>query len=101
MTWFSRTALSGHAELVLAQVNPRRPAAVGAPGPGPLTRVVAVHVDVPVRAAGVPDAVGEGRSELAVEGVGGLPADLDPTRVGPAQLVEGADHVAHPRLDRV
>src|SRR6476619_3464949 len=52
-------------------------AAVAAPQPWPLARVVAVLVDVPVRAAGVPDGVAQGLAQLAVEALGGLAPNLD------------------------
>ena len=54
-------------QLVGAALDPRGAAPVGAPQPRPLVRVVAVLVDVPVRAAGVPDGAGQRGAQLAVE----------------------------------
>ena len=55
--------------------------------------VVAVLVDVPVRAARVPDGASQGVAQFGVEGVGGLAADLDPGGAGAAQLAQRGQHV--------
>src|SRR5947209_19906410 len=68
-------------QLVGRVIDTGSPARVGTPKPRPLVRVVAVLVHVPIGAAGVPDAAGEGRAQLAVEGFGPLAPDLDPARV--------------------
>src|SRR5712691_6316381 len=91
----------GRAHLVGARLGLRRPAAIPAPQPGPLVRIVAVLVDVPVRAPRVPHRSAEGVPKLAIEALGGLAADLDPARVGALELPEGIDHVVDPRLVRV
>src|SRR5215216_426540 len=88
-------------ELVRAGLEPSGPAAIGGPRPGPLVRVVAVLVDVPVRAAAVPDGAGQGGPQLAVEILGCPAADLDPAGVGAGQFVERRDDVVDRRLDDV
>ena len=61
-------------QLVGAGREPLGAAPVGAPEPGPVARVVAVLVDVPVAAAAVPDGPGQGGAQLAVEVLGRLAA---------------------------
>ena len=60
---------SAPAQLVRSGLDLRGPAAVGAPQPRPLAGVVAVLVEVPARAAGVPDGVGQRLAQLAVVGL--------------------------------
>src|SRR2546423_7417559 len=68
-------------ELIGSRLEARGPAPVSAPGPGPLVRVVAVLVDVPVGAAGVPDGCAQRCAQLALEPLGRGAPDLDPARV--------------------
>src|SRR4051794_3957363 len=88
-------------EHVRAWFEPRRAAAVGAPPPWPLVRVVAVVVDVPVRAAGVPDGAAQRRAQLTVEPRRGVAAHLDLLRARALELAQPSEHMAHAALDRV
>src|SRR3954469_7444155 len=88
-------------ELVRAWFEPCGAAAVGAPQPWPLVRVVAVVVDVPVGAAGVPDGGVQCGTELPVEHLGGVAVDLDLLRSRALELAQRGDHMAHAALDRV
>jgi len=62
---------------------------------------MAVFVDVPVRAAGVPHRTCQRRPEFGVEAFGGLPANLDPLSVGLPESVECRDDVPHASFDHV
>ncbi len=64
----------------------------GAPSPGPLVRIVAVLVDVPVGAPRVPDGRAERRAELLIELLGGVAADLDRPRPVALELTGRLDH---------
>src|SRR5437660_9030423 len=90
----------GCAQLVCTRLYASGSPPVGAPEPRPLAGIVAVLVDVPVGAAGVPHRTRQRRPQLAIERLGRLPGDLDPPRVGPLELTERSDHVVDPGLDR-
>src|SRR6266550_8485654 len=98
---WQRVLVRCRSELVRAWFEPRGAAAVGAPQPWPLVRVVAVVVDVPVRAAGVPDGGVQCGTELAVEDLGGVAVDLDLLRSRALELAQRSDQVAHAALDCV
>src|SRR3954466_1354926 len=98
---WQRVLVRCRSELVRARFEPRGAASVGAPQPWPLVRVVAVVVDVPVRAAGVPDGGVQCGTELAVERLGGAAVDLDLLRSRALELAQRGDHMAHAALDRV
>src|SRR3954454_10840603 len=96
-----RVLVRRRSELVRAWFEPRGAAAVGAPPPWPLVRVVAVVVDVPVRAAGVPHGAAQRRAQLTVERRRGVAADLDLLRARALELSQPSEHMAHAALDRV
>src|ERR1039457_1326844 len=89
------------AELVCARLDPGSSSPVGAPEPWPLVGIIAVLIDVPARAAGVPDRRAEGGAQLRVERVGCLTSDLDPRRARSLEMAESRDHMADAGLDRV
>src|SRR3954465_7047601 len=98
---WQRVLVRCRSELVRARFEPRGAVAVGAPSPWPLVRVVAVVVDVPVRAAGVPDGAAQRRAQLTVERRRGMLADLDLLRARALELSQPSKHMAHAALDRV
>src|SRR3954452_23967400 len=71
----SRTR-STRCEVIRARLQLCGAPAISAPEPGPLVRVVAVLVDVPVRAARMPDGPDECGAQLAVELLSRLASDL-------------------------
>src|SRR5512133_96444 len=88
-------------DLVRGRVDPGRTASVRGRGPWPQDRIVTVLVDVPARAAGVPDRASQGRAQPGIEAIRNLLADLNPLPIGTFQGVERRDDMAHPNLDGV
>src|SRR5215211_376716 len=78
-------------ELIRPRLELGGPPAVVAPGPRPLVRVVAVLVDVPVGAAGVPHSAGERGTQLAVEPLRRLRPHLDSLGVPALELAQRAE----------
>ena len=75
------SASADAAQLIRARIDASGPPTVSAPQPRPLVRVVAVLIDIPIRAARVPDGACERGAQLPVEVRGGATCDLDLARV--------------------
>src|SRR5436309_10079783 len=70
--------------------------AVSAPQPRPLVRVISALIDVPARAAGMPDGLRQRRTYLPIEGLKCLGPDLNRAGVLPVELPQRGDDVLQP-----